>query len=65
MISFNGEEKPFKGEMTVADFLEKEGYRTERVAVEINGSIVPKHTFGEEVMKPGDTVEVVSFVGGG
>ena len=38
---------------------------TKRVAVELNGDIVPKAQYSEIVFKDDDNVEVVSFVGGG
>lgn len=37
----------------------------QRVAVELNEEIVPKAKYGETVLKDGDKVEVVRFVGGG
>ena len=39
--------------------------RDRRVAVEKNGEIVPKAEYSHTVLKNGDSVEVVSFVGGG
>ena len=36
-----------------------------RVAVELNGDIVPKVQYADMIFKDGDSVEVVSFVGGG
>lgn len=47
------------------ELLQKQNYRTERVAVELNGEIIPKAAFGQTVLKDGDQLEVVSFVGGG
>ena len=41
------------------------GYRTERIAVEKNGVIVPKAQYGLTELKAGDVLEIVSFVGGG
>ena len=35
------------------------------VAVEYNGSIVPKNQYEEKILTDGDVIEVVSFVGGG
>ena len=40
-------------------------YRAELVAVECNGQIVPRAEFGTVVLKDGDELEIVSFVGGG
>ena len=49
----------------MAFYLSTAGYNTARVAVELNGDIVPKAKYHETVFKDGDIVEVVSFVGGG
>lgn len=54
-------EKPVKLE----GFLESSGYNLGRVAVELNGSIVPKTFYGDTTLSPEDTLEIVSFVGGG
>ena len=36
-----------------------------KVAIEVNREIVPRTTFGETPLAPGDVIEVVHFVGGG
>ena len=64
MLRINGQEADAAG-MTVAAYLEKNGYTQGRVAVEKNGGIVPKRLYRETVLQDGDTVEIVSFVGGG
>lgn len=64
MIKVNGEIKDIKG-MTVLEYVTGAGYNPKRIAVEINGDIVPKSTYGERALKDGDVIEVVSFVGGG
>ena len=64
MVAINGEEKNCAG-MTVAQYLETTTYDTQRIAVEKNGDIVPKAAYPTTVLKDGDVVEVVSFVGGG
>ncbi len=35
------------------------------IAVELNREIVPKSTYAQTVLKEGDKLEVVQFVGGG
>ena len=40
-------------------------YDPKRIAVERNGDIVPKAQYPDTVLEDGDSVEVVSFVGGG
>ena len=42
-----------------------EGFDFGRIAVERNGDIVPKGLYGQTVLRDGDTLEVVRFVGGG
>ena len=64
MVKINGEELNVAG-MTVAEYLATTTYDPKRIAVERNGDIVPKAQYGETVLKDGDSVEVVSFVGGG
>ncbi len=39
--------------------------RGDRIAVELNGEIVPRETRGDATIQSGDRLEVVHFVGGG
>ena len=64
MIRINGENLDVVGK-SVADYLNSAGYDLMRVAVELNGDIVPKAQYADTIFKEGDSVEVVSFVGGG
>ena len=64
MVKINGEELNIEGK-TVAEYLATTSYDPKRIAVERNGDIVPKAQYGETVLKDGDSVEIVSFVGGG
>jgi sulfur carrier protein len=41
------------------------GLKSDRVAVEHNGAIVPRASWTETVLSAGDRLEVVHFVGGG
>ena len=50
---------------TISDYLAESGYDTKRVAVELNGDILPKAQYDSTVLQDGDSVEIVSFVGGG
>lgn len=51
--------------MTVSSYLAENGYDKSKVAVEINGGIVPRPQYDTTLFSDGDTVEIVSFVGGG
>ena len=64
MVKINGEELNIAGK-TVAEYLATTSYDPKRIAVERNGDIVPKAQYGETILKDGDSVEIVSFVGGG
>ena len=64
MVKVNGAELDLAGK-TVSDYLATTDYDPKRIAVERNGDIVPKSQYGETVLQDGDSVEVVSFVGGG
>lgn len=64
MVTINGEEKNVQGKK-VASYLNENGYDIKRVAVELNGDILPKSQYEGTALKDGDSVEIVSFVGGG
>ena len=64
MVRINGAEVDMAGR-TLEEYLNEQGYDARRVAVERNDEIVQKAQYGETILKDGDTVEVVSFVGGG
>ena len=64
MITINGKDVDAEGKK-VSEYLAEAGYDVRRVAVERNGEIVPKTAYDSVLLTEGDTVEIVSFVGGG
>ena len=64
MVKINGEKLDVSGK-TVKEYLMTTNYDPKRIAVERNGEIVPKAQYENTVLKDGDTLEIVSFVGGG
>ena len=64
MVKVNGTELDIAGK-TIEQYLATTKYDIKRIAVERNGDIVPKAQYGETVLRDGDSLEVVSFVGGG
>ena len=64
MVKINGELLNVAGQ-TLNEYLASTSYDQTRIAVERNGNIVPKAQYAETVLKDGDSIEVVSFVGGG
>ena len=65
MITVNGKEIELKGSLTLENFLTESHYNLKRIAVEINGKIIPKSIYSTTILHSGDKLEVVSFVGGG
>jgi sulfur carrier protein len=51
--------------MSVLNYLESLSIDPQRVAVELNLDILPKGAYGTSVLKDGDRMEIVHFVGGG
>ena len=49
----------------ILDYLEQNNYQINRIAVEMNEEILPKYSYSETMLKDGDRLEVVTFVGGG
>ena len=64
MVKVNGTELDIAGK-TVAEYLATTNYDMKRIAVERNGDIVSKTQYDEIVLQDGDSIEIVSFVGGG
>lgn len=63
MFILNGKES--EGYSTLAELLEKNGYRREIIAVEINGEIIKKADYDTTPINDGDVIEIVHFMGGG
>lgn len=64
-ILLNGRDHEGPEGETVLALLEMAGLPTGRVAVEVNGRVVPRGDLPHHVLQDGDRVEVVHFVGGG
>ncbi len=64
-ITINGEKKNTGEGLSVRQFLASLGLDDKKVALERNREIVPKSAFDKVVIKPGDELEIVHFIGGG
>ena len=64
-ITLNGDPYSIDGDLRLSALLERLNTRQGRVAVEINREIVPKANYPATIIKPGDNVEIINFVGGG
>ncbi len=65
ILHVNGEAREFSDGLTVASLVERLGMKPDRVAVELNLEILPRTAWAATVLKDGDKLEVVHFVGGG
>jgi sulfur carrier protein len=63
-ITVNGEPAQIQS-MSVLDYLASLAIDPKRVAVELNLDILPKGDYGATLLKDGDSLEIVHFVGGG
>ena len=54
MITVNGKEVTLTGPLSVADYLEQNNYQIKRIAVEMNGDILPKYSYSDTMLKDGD-----------
>ena len=63
-LSVNGEEYVTEQDSVVA-LLKEMGIIAERVVVEVNLRVIKKKDFEHCRLRDGDTIEIVSFVGGG
>lgn len=64
-IQLNGEPRHLETGATIEILLACEGLAERRVAVEVNGEIVPRGRQTTHALQPGDTVEIVHALGGG
>ena len=64
-IKLNGEPYELAGELSVSALLEQLAIDGRRVAVELNLTVLKRAVFDQTVIREGDEVEIVNFVGGG
>ncbi len=67
-ISVNGKEKKIELEnekVLLSSTLEFLGYKQNTVVVEVNNLIISSKKWGNQIIKEGDRLEIVSIVGGG
>ena len=64
-MTLNGAEREVADGTTVLALLEQAGIDRRRIAVEVNREVVPKTRHAQRVLATGDTVEIVTMVGGG
>lgn len=63
-IQLNGDRYSFSG-VTINDLLMELSLAGQRLAVEVNGEIVSRHSHQEYQLNADDKVEIVQAIGGG
>lgn len=64
-VTINGRPTTISADLTVAALLRDRDLPVALVAVEYNGRILRRDEFDEVVIRSGDRLEIVHFVGGG
>lgn len=64
-VTVNGASREFPAPFTFSQLLDELALAGQRFAVERNGAIVPRTSFGQQQLAEGDRIEVVVAVGGG
>lgn len=64
-ITVNSHAQTVNPGTSVQDLLHHAGHQGKRLAVELNGAIVPRSLHGSTLLQQGDMLEIVIAVGGG
>jgi thiamine biosynthesis protein ThiS len=64
-IQINGEEREFERELALAELIQHLSLPAERIAVELNRHVISRKQWPATLVKDGDRLEIVHFVGGG
>ena len=64
-IALNGDTAEVEDSVVMAALIASLDLSGKRIAVEVNGELVPRSQFDHHVLQPGDRVEIIQAVGGG
>ena len=64
-LTIGGEPRRFEAPLTVSALIDQLSLAGRRIAVELNGEIVPRSRFDTTLIASGDAMEIVTAVGGG
>lgn len=64
-IVLNGENKEISENISLKQLVDKLELKQERVAIELNKTVARRKDWAEIMLKDGDSLEIVHFVGGG
>ena len=64
-IQLNGRKISIKRNFSIFDMIKKYKISSKKVAIELNGKILPKNKYKQKIVKDKDKIEIVQFIGGG
>lgn len=64
-ITVNGEKKEYPTGISLSELLKYLDIDERYVALELNFKVIPRSQFSENLLSENDTLEIVTFVGGG
>ncbi len=65
VIKVNGKEREIAEGVTVGQLLDEQRIRREMVTVQLNGVILEREQYDTTVLKEGDEIEFLYYMGGG
>ncbi|HTR63785.1 MAG TPA: sulfur carrier protein ThiS [Candidatus Binataceae bacterium] len=64
-ITLNGKPYTLEGDAHLGALIATLKMRPTRIAVELNRQVVPRAEYDRTILKAGDELEIINFVGGG
>ncbi len=64
-IQLNGKKLKIQTNLSIKSLLKKYKLKENKIAIELNGTILPKKLYKTRKIKNMDKIEIVQFIGGG
>ena len=64
-IQLNGKKIKIYKDLKVKGLIKKYKLNEKKIAIELNGAILPKNHYVQKKLKDNDKIEIVQFIGGG
>jgi len=64
-IQLNGKKVKIQRNLSIKDLIKKYRLKENKIAIELNGTILPKDHYKNKKVKNKDKIEIVQFIGGG
>ena len=64
-IQLNGKKIKIYKDLNIKGLIKKYKLNEKKIAIELNGTILPKSRYDKKKLKDNDKIEIVQFIGGG